>query len=69
MHGLWHALDAPCSCRYRLGTPGAAKALLLFRKGWSALPQFGLVDRSAILVVGASMMPFSLPLRPKVWTI
>ena len=49
--------------------PGAAKALLLFRKGWSALPQFGLVDRSAILVVGASMMPFSLPLQPKVWTV
>jgi hypothetical protein len=52
--------------RYRLGTPGTAKALLLFREGWSALPQFGPVDRGAILVVGASMLPYSPPLRPKV---
>ena len=54
------------NCRYRLGKPGTAKVLLLFREGWAALPQFGLIDRAAILVVSASMVPYSPPIHPHV---
>jgi hypothetical protein len=56
-------------CRYRLGKPGAAKVLLLFKQGWAALPQFGMIDRAAILVVSASMVPYSPPIKPHVSTL
>ncbi|EIE25245.1 hypothetical protein COCSUDRAFT_40552 [Coccomyxa subellipsoidea C-169] len=49
--------------RYRLGSPNTAKVLLLFREGWSALPAFPPMDRTAVMVVGATMMPYSPPKR------
>ncbi|CAL8461769.1 g1300 [Coccomyxa elongata] len=49
--------------RYRLGSPNTAKVLLLFREGWSALPAFQPLDRAAVMVVGATMMPYSPPKR------
>ncbi|KAK9908933.1 hypothetical protein WJX75_004909 [Coccomyxa subellipsoidea] len=49
--------------RYRLGSPNTAKVLLLFREGWSALPAFAPVDRTAVMIVGATMMPYSPPKR------
>ncbi len=52
--------------RYRLGSPNTAKVLLLFREGWSALPAFQPLDRAAVMVVGATMMPYSPPKRHQV---
>lgn len=40
--------------------------LTLFKEGWAALPQFGAIDRAAILVVSASMVPYSPPIHPHV---
>ncbi|CAK0749083.1 hypothetical protein CVIRNUC_001883 [Coccomyxa viridis] len=49
--------------RYRLGSSGTAKALTLFREGWSALPIFAPIDRVAVMIVGASMIPYNPPKR------
>lgn len=58
------AVSAPC--RYRLGSSGSAKALTLFREGWAALPTFQPLDRAAIVIVGASLIPYSPPHREHV---
>ena len=56
----------PVGCRYRLGSSGTAKALTLFREGWSALPIFAPIDRAAVMIVGASMIPYNPPKRQHV---
>ncbi len=58
--------DNPVGCRYRLGSSGTAKALTLFREGWSALPIFAPIDRVAVMIVGASMIPYNPPKRQHV---
>ena len=57
---------SPVGCRYRLGSSGTAKALTLFREGWSALPIFAPIDRAAVMIVGASMIPYNPPKRQHV---
>ena len=52
--------------RYRLGSSGTAKALTLFREGWSALPIFPPIDRASVVVVGASLIPYNPPHRQEV---
>lgn len=59
----------PVGCRYRLGSSGTAKALTLFREGWSALPIFGPLDRAAVMIVGASMIPYNPPKRQHVCSL
>ena len=51
-------------CRYRPGSAGAAKALLAMRDGWSALRSFSRLERGAMAVVGASLLPYSPMHRP-----
>ena len=58
--------DNTVGCRYRLGSSGTAKALTLFREGWSALPIFAPIDRAAVMIVGASMIPYNPPKRQHV---
>ena len=50
--------------RYQPGSAGAAKALLAMRDGWSALSGFSRLERGAIAVVGASLLPYSPMHRP-----
>ena len=50
--------------RYQPGSAGAAKALLAMRDGWSALSGFSQLERGAIAVVGASLLPYSPMHRP-----
>ncbi|KAK9846658.1 hypothetical protein WJX81_008623 [Elliptochloris bilobata] len=50
--------------RYRPGSAGAAKALLAMRDGWSALRSFSRLERGAMAVVGASLLPYSPMHRP-----
>ena len=52
------------SNRYRPGSAGAAKALLAMRDGWSALKSFSRLERGAMALIGASLLPYSPMHRP-----
>ena len=57
-------LVGPHTRRYRPGSSGAAKALLAMRDGWSALKSFSALERGAMAIVGASLLPYSPMHRP-----